>query len=76
LPYLDSFSEGNLLSYSESSYHLNTLEASSVKIKGIKHGKNIELVEEINIPDGTEIYMEAEVEQPLSQQEGCDCVLM
>lgn len=40
-----------------------------MKIKGIKHGKNIELVKEINIPDGTEIYMEVEVEQPVSQQE-------
>lgn len=40
-----------------------------MKIKGIKHGKNIELVKEINIPDGTEIYIEVEVEQPLSQQE-------
>ena len=40
-----------------------------MKVKGIKHGKNIELVEEINIPDGTEIYMEVEIEQPVSQQE-------
>ena len=40
-----------------------------MKIKGIKRGKQIELLEEINIPDGTEIYMEVEVEQPLSEQE-------
>lgn len=40
-----------------------------VKIKGIKRGKNIKLLEEINIPDGTEIYMEVDVEQPLSEQE-------
>jgi hypothetical protein len=40
-----------------------------VKIKGIKRGKQIELLNEINIPDGTEIYMEVDVEQPLSEQE-------
>lgn len=40
-----------------------------IKIKGIKRGKNIELLEEINIPDDTEIYMEVEIEQPLSEQE-------
>ncbi len=40
-----------------------------MKIKGIKRGKQIELLEEINIPDGTEIYVEVEVEQPLSEQE-------
>ncbi len=40
-----------------------------MKIKGIKRGKQIELLDEINIPDGTEIYMEVEVEQPLSEQE-------
>lgn len=40
-----------------------------MKIKGVKHGKQIELLEEINIPDGTEIYLEFEVEQPLSEQE-------
>ncbi len=40
-----------------------------MKIKGIKRGKQIELLNEINIPDGTEIYMEVDVEQPLSEQE-------
>ena len=39
-----------------------------MKIKGIKRGKQIELLEEINIPDGTEIYMEVEIEQPVSEQ--------
>ena len=40
-----------------------------MKIKGVKRGKQIELLEEINIPDGTEIYVKVEVEQPLSEQE-------
>ncbi len=40
-----------------------------MKIKGIKRGKQIELLDEINIPDGTEIYLEVDVEQPLSEQE-------
>lgn len=40
-----------------------------MKIKGIKRGKQIELLNEINIPDGTEIYIEFDVEQPLSEQE-------
>lgn len=40
-----------------------------MRVKGTKRGKNIELLEEINIPDGTEIHMEVEIEQPLSEQE-------
>jgi hypothetical protein len=40
-----------------------------MKVKGTKRGKNIELLEEINIPDGTEVHMEVEIEQPLSKQE-------
>jgi len=40
-----------------------------MKVKGIKRGTNIELLEEINIPDGAEIRMEVEIEQPLSEQE-------
>lgn len=40
-----------------------------MKVKGTKRGKNIELSEEINIPDGTEVHMEVEIEQPLSEQE-------
>ncbi len=40
-----------------------------MKVKGIKRGQTIELLEEINIPDGTEITLEVEIEQPLSQQE-------
>ncbi|OWY64813.1 hypothetical protein B7486_45340 [cyanobacterium TDX16] len=40
-----------------------------MRVKGIKHGKNIELLEEINIPDGTEIHIEVEIEQPVSEQE-------
>jgi len=40
-----------------------------VKFKGIKRGQTIELLEEINIPDGAEITLEVEIEQLLSQQE-------
>lgn len=40
-----------------------------VKIKGIKRGQIIELLESINIPDGVEITMEVEFEQPLDEQE-------
>ncbi len=29
-----------------------------MKIKGIKQGKTIELLEEINIPDGSEVLIE------------------
>jgi hypothetical protein len=39
-----------------------------VKIKGIKRGQIIELLESIDIPDGVEITMEVEF-QPLSEQE-------
>lgn len=40
-----------------------------MKIKGIKRGQIIELLESINIPDGIEITMEIEFEQPLDEQE-------
>lgn len=40
-----------------------------MKIKGIKRGQIIELLESINIPDGLEITIEVEVEQPLNEQE-------
>ncbi|WGV27907.1 hypothetical protein [Halotia branconii] len=40
-----------------------------MKIKGIKRGKIIEISEELNIPDGTEIMIEIEVIQPISHQE-------
>lgn len=38
-----------------------------MKIKGIKRGQIIELLESIDIPDGVEITMEVEV-QPLNEQ--------
>lgn len=40
-----------------------------MKVKGIKRGKSIELLEEINIPDGVEITVEVAMGQPLSVQE-------
>lgn len=40
-----------------------------MKVKGIKRGQIIELLESINIPDGVEITIEVEVEQPLNEQE-------
>lgn len=40
-----------------------------MKIKGIKRGQIIELLESINIPDGVEITMEVEFEQPLDEEE-------
>ena len=39
-----------------------------MKIKGIKRGQIIELLESIDIPDGVEITMEVDF-QPLSEQE-------
>lgn len=39
-----------------------------MKIQGIKRGQIIELLESINIPDGVEITMEIEFEQPLDEQ--------
>lgn len=40
-----------------------------MKIKGIKRGKTIELLEELNIPDGTEILVEIEDIQLMSDEE-------
>lgn len=44
-------------------------EVITMKIKGIKRGQTIELLESINIPDGVEITIEVELEQPLNEQE-------
>lgn len=40
-----------------------------MKSKGIKRGQTIELLEQINIPDGTEITVEFELELPLREEE-------
>jgi hypothetical protein len=40
-----------------------------MKIKGIKRGKIIELSEELNIFDGTEVIIDVEVIQLISHQE-------
>ncbi|OUL21241.1 hypothetical protein [Nostoc sp. 106C] len=40
-----------------------------MKIKGIKRGKIIELSEELNIPDSTEIVIDIEIAQSISHQE-------
>lgn len=40
-----------------------------MKIKGIKRGQTIELLEQINIPDDTEITIEVELELPFSEEE-------
>ena len=40
-----------------------------MKVKGIKRGQTIELLDSINIPDGAEITMEIESEQLLSEPE-------
>ncbi len=40
-----------------------------MKIKGIKRGKTIELLEELNIPDGTEILVEIDDTQLMSDEE-------
>ena len=40
-----------------------------MQIKGIKRGKIIELLEELNIPDGTEIIIKVQVVQRISEQE-------
>lgn len=40
-----------------------------MKIKGIKRGQTIELLEQINIPDNTELIIEVELQLPLSEAE-------
>lgn len=40
-----------------------------MKIKGIKRGQIIELLESINIPDGVEIIIDVDFKQPLDNQE-------
>jgi antitoxin (DNA-binding transcriptional repressor) of toxin-antitoxin stability system len=40
-----------------------------MKIKGIKQGKTIELLEEINIPDGSEVLIEIQEIQKISDEE-------
>ncbi|GET35994.1 hypothetical protein [Microseira wollei] len=40
-----------------------------MQTKGIKRGKIIELLEELNIPDGTEIIIKVQAVQGISEQE-------
>ena len=40
-----------------------------MQIKGIKRGKTIELLEELNIPDGQEIIIEIRTRQVISDRE-------
>ncbi len=40
-----------------------------MKFKGIKRGQIIELLQELDIPDGTEITLEFNPSQPLSETE-------
>lgn len=40
-----------------------------MKLKGIKRGQIIELLQELDIPDGTEITLEFNPSQPLSETE-------
>lgn len=40
-----------------------------MKIKGIKRGQNIEIFQEIDIPDGTEIIIEIHRVNTLSEEE-------
>jgi antitoxin component of MazEF toxin-antitoxin module len=40
-----------------------------MKIKGIKQGKTIELLEEIKIPDGSEVLIEIQEPQKISDEE-------
>jgi predicted DNA-binding antitoxin AbrB/MazE fold protein len=44
-------------------------EVKAMQIKGIKRGKNIELLEELNIPDGSEIIIKVQVVQGVSDEE-------
>ena len=40
-----------------------------MKIKGIKHGQYIQLLQDINVPDGTEIIVEIQPIQLMSDEE-------
>ncbi len=40
-----------------------------MKIKGIKRGKTIEILEEINVPDGQEIFIEIPAVHLISEEE-------
>lgn len=40
-----------------------------MKVKGIKQGNTIELLEEISLPDGSEVLLEIQETQPISEEE-------
>ena len=40
-----------------------------MKIKGIKRGKTIEILQEINVPDGSEVIMEIHDVQLITEEE-------
>jgi predicted DNA-binding antitoxin AbrB/MazE fold protein len=50
-------------------YLRQTMKSEPIRVKGIKQGKTIELLDEINIPDGSEITIEVREWQQISLEE-------
>ena len=50
-------------------YLRQTMKTEPIRVKGIKQGKTIELLEEINIPDGSEITIAVRESPPISPEE-------
>jgi predicted DNA-binding antitoxin AbrB/MazE fold protein len=50
-------------------YLRQTMKSEPIRVKGIKQGKTIELLEEINIPDGSEITIAVRESPQISREE-------
>jgi hypothetical protein len=50
-------------------YIRQAMKSESIQVKGIKQGKSIQLSEDFNIPDGSEVLMEVREVSPVNHEE-------
>jgi len=53
----------------KSDYLRQVLKSEPIQVKGIKQGKNIQLSEKFNIPDGSEVLIEVREVSPVNPEE-------
>jgi predicted DNA-binding antitoxin AbrB/MazE fold protein len=50
-------------------YIRQAIKSEAIQVKGIKQGKNIQLSEDFNIPDGSEVLIEVQEVSPVNHEE-------
>ncbi|MEG3928987.1 MULTISPECIES: DUF2281 domain-containing protein [unclassified Microcoleus] len=50
-------------------YIRQAMKSAPIQVKGIKQGKNIQLSEDFNIPDGSEVLIEVQEVSPVNHEE-------